>query len=612
MNALTTIWLFIAAACLTLAAIHVQVWLRRRDAGGNAAFALLAVSVAAVAFIEVREFQARTTAEYGRWLWWYQLPIWSGILAIVVFVRLYLRAGRAWLGWTAVGLRSVALVIGLFSSPGINFREIVALEQITLFGETVAVARGVPNPWLAVAHLALLALLLFVASATQDLWRAGERRRAVTIGGSLFIFVAAGTVLAIGYFWGWWTFPSFLTPMFLVVVLAMAYELGLDLLRSAQLAADLSTKDAVLQGTERKLALAADAASAGLWSVERPSGRLWATPRALSMFGLTEDREHHVDEMLLAIHPDDRKRVREFVDGAVRMDHGSVVEYRVLRADGDIRWIASRGGAQAGEPHSRDSLMGVTIDITERKRAEDETARQRVQLEHLSRVATLSELSGALAHELNQPLAIIMSNAEAAQRLLERPVPDLAEIREILGDIVDADERAGEVIQRLRVLLKRGAPKRDPLAVNEVVQGVQQFMRADLLRRGVSVECSLASGLPPVSADRVAIEQVLINVIGNACDAMAGNLPGDRGLTIATRAEVGRVEVCISDTGAGLPAVPERVFEAFYTTKAEGLGMGLAISRSIVENHGGRLWAEPHAGRGATFRIDLPTMAVAE
>jgi two-component system sensor kinase FixL len=610
-SALTPTWLFIAAACLTLAVIHAHVWLRRRDAGGNLAFALLSVSVAAIAFIELGEFQSTTTAEYGRWLWWYQVPIWSGIVAIVVFVRLYLRAGTAWLGWTAVGLRSVALVIGLFSPIGINFREIVALEKITLFGDTVAVGRGVPNPWLAVAHLALLALLLFVASATRDLWRAGERRRAVTIGGSLFGFIAAGTVLGIGYFWGWWLFPSFLTPMFLVVVLAMAYELSLDLLRTTQLAADLNSKDAALQGTERKLALAADAASAGLWSVELSTGRLWATPRALSMFGLAEEGGHHIDEVLRAVHPEDRKRVREFIDGAVRLDRGTVVEFRVQRADGEVRWIASRGGAQAGGPQRRDSLMGVAIDVTERKRAEDETARQRVQLEHLSRVATLSEMSGALAHELNQPLAVIMSNAEAAQRLLERPSPDLAEIREILGDIVDADQRAGEVIQRLRTLLKRGLPKHQPLAVNELVHGVQQFMRADLLRRGVSVECSLAAGLPLVSADRVAIEQVLINVISNACDAMAGNAPGDRGLTIATCAKAGEVEVCVSDTGAGLPAMPERVFEPFYTTKAEGLGMGLAISRSIVVAHGGRLWAEPHGDRGATFRIGLPAMAAA-
>jgi C4-dicarboxylate-specific signal transduction histidine kinase len=460
----------------------------------------------------------------------------------------------------------------------------------------------VPNPWLTVAHAGLGVLLLFILSATRDLWRAGERRRAVTIGGGLFVLVGASTVLAMGYYWGWWKFPTFVTPMFLLIVAAMAYELSLDLLRSVQLAADLSAKEAALQGSERKLALAADAASAGLWSVDRRSGRLWATPRALSMFGLAEGVEHPVDAVLQSVHPDDRARVRALVDGSQRADPRTTLEFRVRATTGEWRWIASRGGEGAGQ------LTGVAIDITDRKRAEDETARQRVQLEHLARVATLSELSGTLAHEINQPLAIIMSNAEAAQRLLEGPTPDLTEIRAILGDIVAADERAGEVIQRLRVLLKRGAPQRQPLALNDVVQGVLQFMRADLIRRGIGVETALATGLPQVSADRVAIEQVLINLIGNACDAMASNAPGARRLAIGTGTGVdaGSVQIRIADNGSGLPPAPECLFEPFYTTKAEGLGMGLAISRSIVVNHDGRLWAEPNEDRGATFRIVLP------
>ncbi len=608
MSFLTSLWLCIAAACLTLAAIHTHVWLRRRDAGGHGAFAVLALSVAAMGFIELGLFQAATTHGYGRWLWWYQVPIWSGIVSIVVFVRQYLGAGSALLGWAAIGLRSVALLISLFSSPSINFRALTALDKLPLLGDQVSVVQGVPNPWLAVAHLALGVLLLFIVSAARDLWRSGERRRAVTIGGSLFVFVAVSTVLAMGYFWGWWKFPTFVTPLFLPIVAAMAYELGLDLLRSVQLAADLSAKEAALQGSERKLALAADAASAGLWSVDRRSGRLWATPRALSMFGLAADREHRVDALLHSVHPDDRPRVRAFVDGSERLDPGTTVEFRVRGAAGEWRWIASRGGAQEGGPEGAAQLMGVAIDVTARKRAEDETARQRVQLEHLSRVAVLSELSGTLAHELNQPLAIIMSNAEAAQRLLERPAPDLAEIRAILGDIVDADERAGAVIQRLRLLLKRGGPQRRPLSVNELVQGVLQFMRADLIRRGIGVETALAARLPQVSADRVALEQVLINLIGNASDAMAANPPGGRRLAIETGVDAGCVQVRIADNGSGLPAAPETVFEPFYTTKTEGLGMGLAISRSIVSNHGGRLWAEPNEGRGATFRLALPVM----
>jgi C4-dicarboxylate-specific signal transduction histidine kinase len=253
--------------------------------------------------------------------------------------------------------------------------------------------------------------------------------------------------------------------------------------------------------------------------------------------------------------------------------------------------------------------MGATIDVTERKRAEDQTALQRAQLEHLSRVATLTEMSGALAHELNQPLAIIMANAEAAQRLLERSDADLDEIRAILRDIVSADARAGEVIKRLRSLFKRGEPNRQPLSLNEVVSDVLRFMRGDLVRRGVTVALELDEAVPPVCADRVPLEQVLINVVGNACEAMADNATGERVVTIATGVDAGWPSVRITDAGCGLPADAERVFAPFYTTKAEGLGMGLAISRSIVEAHGGRLWAEPNRGRGATFNLSLPAVA---
>lgn len=256
-------------------------------------------------------------------------------------------------------------------------------------------------------------------------------------------------------------------------------------------------------------------------------------------------------------------------------------------------------------------LTGVTIDITDRKRVEEETARQRIELEHLSRAASLSEMSGALAHEINQPLAIIMSNAEAAQRLLRHPQPDLDEVRAILDDIVAADERAGQVIKRLRGLLKRGPANAQPLSLNELVRAVLQLLRGDLITRGVSVELALAERLPEVHADPIPIEQVLINIVGNACDAMAANDPGDRTLRIVTSVEANMVHARIVDVGSGLPAPPDRVFAPFYTTKPQGLGLGLAISRSIITAHGGDLWAQANDVRGATFHIRLPSAAEA-
>ena len=596
----------IASACFTLAAIHAHVWLRERSIRANGAFALLAASVGVMAFLELQMLRAQTPAEFGRMLWWNHIPVWLGVVAVVSFVRLHLRAGRAWIGWTAIGLRSIALVINFFSTPNLNYSEISALRQVTVLGESLSFAVGTTNPLIVIGQAGLFALIVFVADAAYAAWRSGERRRAWTIGGSLVVFLSAATGLAILSYWGLAQIPVLASLFFLPIVLFMGFELSLDLIRSVRLAAELDAKTAALRGSEQKVAFAAEAANAGLWSVDRATGRLWATAQALSMFGMKPDSEHSVDALLRTVHPEDRERMREFIHGEHAADRRVSVEYRVVAPNGEVRWFGARGGAHEDGPASPQSLMGATIDITERKRAEEETARQRVELEHLSRVATLSELSGALAHELNQPLAIIMSNAEAAQQLLQRAEPDLDEVRAILSDIVDADERAGEVIRRLRGMLKRSVPQRRPLSLGEVVRGVLHFMRADLVRRGVALDLRLPEETKKVSADRVPVEQVLINIITNACDSMTANAEGDRMLTVVLCEDAAMACVRIEDVGCGLPAAPERVFDAFYTTKSEGLGMGLAISRSIVTAHGGRLTAEPNRPRGAAFTVCLP------
>ena len=601
----TSALLVIAAACMTLAAIHAHVWMRERRVTANGVFALLAASVALMAFVELQMVRAADPAGFGRWLWWYHLPVWTAFVAVVYFVRLHLGSGRAWLGWMAIGLRTLSLLINFFSTPNLNFRELTGLGYVTLLGESLAWGEGTPNPLLAIGQVSLVVLVVYVGDAAWTAWRRGLRRSALTVGASMVVFVSAGLSVAVLSFWGIARIPVLATLFFLPVVLFMAFELSLDLIRSVRLATELDAKTVALEGSEQKLAFAAEAARAGLWSLDRATGRLWATPQALSMFGLAADREHHADEVLAPVHPDDRERVREFIGGPQGDPRGATVEFRVVLPSGETRWYGARGAAHDG-PGGSVTLMGATIDITERKRAEEETARQRVELEHLSRVATLSELSGALAHELNQPLAIIMSNAEAAQLMLERPSPDLDEVRAILRDIVDADERAGQVIRRLRGMLKRTAPHRQPLSLNEVVQAVLQFVRTDLVRRGVTLDVRLDPGLKEVFADHVPIEQVLINVINNACEAMALNAAGDRVLTIATHADAAAACVRIEDVGSGLPANPEQVFDAFYTTKPEGLGMGLAISRSIITSHGGRLVAEPNHPRGAVFTIWLP------
>ncbi len=263
------------------------------------------------------------------------------------------------------------------------------------------------------------------------------------------------------------------------------------------------------------------------------------------------------------------------------------------------------------------SVIVAHVDITDRRQAEMELHAQRDELAHLSRVTTMSELSGSLAHELNQPLAIILTNAQAAQRLLAQSPPDLAEACDILADIVSEDQRAGEVIRRLRSLLKPGESHFQPLSVNETIEEVLHIARSDLIARGIIVHRALARNTPPVLADRIQLQQVLLNLILNACHAMTANPPGGQQLTLTTKPQDGKVRISVSDTGCGLPPDANRIFEPFYTTKNQGLGLGLPICRSIVTAHKGRLWAEANvaagvsptttpSSHGATFHVELP------
>jgi len=256
-------------------------------------------------------------------------------------------------------------------------------------------------------------------------------------------------------------------------------------------------------------------------------------------------------------------------------------------------------------------LLAVALD--ERARVELDAREQRLQLTHLSRVAMLGELSGGIAHELNQPLTAILSNAQAAQHLIADKSADPEILVEILRDIIAADQRAGEVIRRLRTLFKRGETQFEALDANELVHEVLGIVHGDLVTRSVEVAPELAAALPRVHGDRVELEQVMLNLVMNACDAMAGVAPEQRRLSVRTRAvdvADGAVQISFADCGPGFtPEQYARLFEPFYTTKPRGLGLGLSISSAIIRSHRGRLWGSSSPGKGASFHMVLPSLS---
>ena len=326
--------------------------------------------------------------------------------------------------------------------------------------------------------------------------------------------------------------------------------------------------------------------------------------RAEEMFGYTraEVLGKPYDDFPLLVHEEDRK-----------------LGPRLLEASGQIRELELEIRHKSGrtihvvivtdtvEMAGEACYIMIVRDVTQRKRSEALLIQQQRELAHLNRVAALGELSGALAHELNQPLAAILSNARAAQRMLQSDLPNAIEVREILDDIASDDRRAGEVISRLRALLKKSDLQTRLIQMNDIIKETLSLLHSDLIQRRVIVSTRLKPDLPLVSGDRVQLQQVLLNLILNACDAMAQLQPGDRRLTITADVTGNDIlQVSVRDNGHGIPSEKlEQIFDAFVTTKETGLGLGLPICRSILAAHGGRLWATNNRGRGATFIMTL-------
>jgi two-component system, LuxR family, sensor kinase FixL len=745
MSWITIVWSMNAAACLTLAGIYLLVWCKQRQDWAHLLFSCTAVAAAAIVAFELAMMHAETVGQYELLMRWIHVPVWVLVISFVSFVRLYLHAGRPWLAWTICGLRTLVLILNFIFTPNLNFRHITSLRQFSWGGEIISVPIGVANPWGLLSSMSLLLLLIFFIDVTITVWRRGDRRRALVVGGSMIF----GAILAWHVplvIWGIIDIPFFLCFAYSGIVAAMAYELSYDLLRAAKLARQLEANEADLREANQRMELAASAAELGMWMWDIVRDEIWITEKGRALFGLApsekldfnrfrnmlhpEDREFvlqllenslrtgaeyrseyravlpngqirwiagrgHVefdgdgqpvrmrgcslditkrrqaeeqvqmgeaslreskeridlatkaaglvvwtwdiprDEVWLSnkdralfgfsqgekltaerirsvVHPEDRQLVRQLSEDALRTDEEIETQYRVLLPGGRVRWVTRRGRVEFDADGKPFKERGVLMDITKRKQAELEAARHRNEMAHLSRVTMLGELSGSLAHELNLPLTAILSNAQAAQRMLANGDTDLAEVREIVNDIVTEDKRAGEVIRRLRLFLKKGEVQQHSLRINKVVQDVLKLIRSDLLNQKVTVNCELARNLPTITGDPVQLQQVLLNLVVNACDAMAGCDTPERGLRIRTGIENGSsaVTISVTDRGGSIPEEKmEQIFDPFFTTKAKGMGLGLSVCRTIMAAHRGKLWATNNANRGATFHFSLPVGA---
>jgi two-component system, LuxR family, sensor kinase FixL len=598
MNWITVAWPMVAGACLTLGLIQLRVGLGQTPRAPRLLFALSAFAVANVAGLELALMQADTLAE-----WWpvmRALDVAVGVMLVSLagFIWAYFGTGTKWLAGLVPVLYGAGLMFDYFSQGGMTYDKVTGFRTVKTFGGvTFNVAEGVPNPWNVLPYLAVLTLIVFVADASVRLWRRGGRRRASVVGGAVVFFLLAAGGHSALLEAGMVETPYVISWCYLAILLAMASELNADVVAVARLSRSLTE-------SESRMQLASEAAKLGMWTWDVAHDSVWATDRARALFGFSASEPLSLARVLGTSHVEDRAALEHAIRKAVAGKSELELEHRVADPDGAVRWVALRGKAENG---GGVRLLGVVIDITERKVAALQAAKDRLALQHMTRVSQLGQLSASIAHQLNQPLAAILGNAEAAQKMLGRENVDLVELRDICNDIVSEDLRASQVIQHLRDLFKRGEPKVEPINLNQVAVKTLDLVRNELLNRQIAVDTQLASTPPAIKGDAVQLQQVVLNLLLNGAEAMSTTVKEKRILQIRTEADATHVRLCVVDQGPGIDVADlKRVFDAFWTSKPGGMGMGLALCESIVVAHHGSIAAANNAGGGATFCVTLP------
>lgn len=373
---------------------------------------------------------------------------------------------------------------------------------------------------------------------------------------------------------------------------------------------DISARKHAIDALKRSEAFLAGAqwlSRTGSIGLKVPSGEMYWSDEARRIFEFDIDEHPMLTSVLNRTHPDDLHLVKEAIKRAYQKESRINAEYRLLMADGRVKYLQMLAQLMEDGPDDFE-YIGALMDVTDAKTSEEALHRSQAELAHVTRVATLGELAASIAHEVNQPLAAVTTNGTAGLRWLNREVPDIGEVRGAIERMVSETNRASEVIRRIRAMSRKSQPQNVALNFIEIINESVALVERELKRNKIVLDLSYLNEVAEVDGDRVQLQQVIINLLMNGMQAMINAKTKNRTLRLSLKnSAMGEVLIEIQDNGPGIaPDQMSKLFEAFYTTKAEGMGMGLSICKSIIEAHGGRIWATSEQGEGATFHLSLP------
>jgi len=566
------------------------------------AFSCSAVAVALLTAFELALLRAQTAEQYGVIVRWAQLPVWVLVVSLVVFVRLYLRAGPPWLAWSVCGLRTLALILNFIFIPNLSYRQITSLRHVSWWGgESVSVPVGVTNPWILVAQFSSLLLIVFFIDATITVWRRGDRERALRVGGALTFLslIAVGQALLV--VWGIIQVPFLVCFTILGLLAVMGYDLGSDILRAAHIARELEI-------SEKRLNLAADSANLGMWEWDLAKDEIWVTPTRRAQLGCPVSGRVTFEDLLSRWHADDRDKVWQAVKKAIAERKDYNVEYRIVLADGSVRWCRSRGRVQVDEGGKPMRLTGVSLDITARKEAEVLAQQRRDELEELRQQRTAS-LEREVAERARLEREVIETCAREERRIaydlhdgIGQQLVGIALSAKLLEHELRSERsaQAKKASEIVRLANETAQHARHIARSLEGADGVGDLKAAlEALATNVRKNCRVAAKVKaeavsfPVSAPAAAqIYRIVQEALHNAVEH-----GGARKVEIHVAVENENMLLRIRDDGKG------------FDGSASSNGMGLRIMRYRAQSIGGSCEIRSNHAEGTIVTCRVPLQA---